>query len=125
MIKEVDYKSINDFEIKNRQSPFTKFFGFYEDNALVALLEFDHIYERLEIVNIYVKEEVRGKGIGSKLMEKLISYGKENKCSNITLEVKRCNLGAIGLYKKYGFSEVAIRKGYYDGVDGLLMELIL
>ena len=58
-------------------------------------------------------------------MEKLISYGKENKCSNITLEVKRCNLGAIGLYKKYGFSEVAIRKGYYDGVDGLLMELIL
>ncbi len=125
MIKEVDYKSINGFEIKNRQSPFTKFFGFYEDNVLVALLEFDHIYERLEIVNIYVKEEARGKGIGSKLMEKLISYGKENKCSNITLEVKRCNLGAIGLYKKYGFSEVAIRKGYYDGVDGLLMELIL
>ena len=125
MIKEVDYKSIDGFEIKNRESPFTKFFGFYEDNALVGLLEFDHIYERLEIVNIYVKEEVRGKGIGSKLMEKLISYGKDNKCSNITLEVKRCNLGAIGLYKKYGFSEVAIRKGYYDGVDGLLMELIL
>ena len=125
MIREINLNEISDFEIKNRQSPFTKFFGFYEGEDLIGLLEFDHIYERLEIVNIYVKEESRGKGIGSKLMGRLISYGKDNECHNITLEVKRCNLGAIGLYKKYGFKQVAIREGYYDGVDGLLMELII
>jgi ribosome modulation factor len=29
------------------------------------------------------------------------------------------------LYKKFGFLEVAKRRGYYNGVDGILMELIL
>ena len=40
----------------------------------------------------------------------------------ITLEVSKENERALALYKKYGFKEVALRKGYYDGVDGILME---
>ena len=50
---------------------------------------------------------------------------KKQKCVNITLEVNKENTYAIKLYKKVGFKEVAIRKNYYDGVDGILMELIL
>ena len=41
---------------------------------------------------------------------------------NITLEVKKDNLPAIHLYKSAGFEEKAIRKGYYQGIDGILME---
>ena len=41
---------------------------------------------------------------------------------NITLEVKIDNTPAIKLYKKFDFEEVALRKGYYNGVDGILME---
>ena len=41
---------------------------------------------------------------------------------SITLEVKETNVAAIKLYKKYGFEEVAVRHGYYNGVDGILME---
>ena len=43
---------------------------------------------------------------------------------NITLEVKIDNNAAINLYKKYNFVEKAIRKGYYNGIDGILMERI-
>ena len=42
-----------------------------------------------------------------------------------TLEVRVDNLIAISLYEKFGFEKVSIRKGYYDGVDGLLMKLEL
>ena len=41
---------------------------------------------------------------------------------SITLEVKQTNENAIHLYKKYGFIEIGIRKGYYQGIDGILME---
>ena len=41
---------------------------------------------------------------------------------NITLEVKQTNASAIHLYEKNGFKKVAIRKGYYNGIDGILME---
>ena len=41
---------------------------------------------------------------------------------DITLEVKEDNVPALKLYEKYGFKKVAIRKGYYNGIDGILME---
>ena len=40
---------------------------------------------------------------------------------SISLEVRENNYPAIRLYKKFNFSERAIRKGYYQGIDGILM----
>ena len=41
---------------------------------------------------------------------------------DITLEVRIDNYPAIKVYKDNGFEQTAIRKGYYKGIDGLLME---
>ena len=41
---------------------------------------------------------------------------------DITLEVRKDNIPALKLYKEFNFKEVAIRKGYYNGIDGILME---
>ena len=41
---------------------------------------------------------------------------------DITLEVEETIESAIHLYEKNGFSKKAIRKGYYQGIDGILME---
>ena len=115
MVKEV---------IIDDNNPFRKKI-IYLDKEELGFLIFDLIYDHIEIVDINVLEEYRNKKIGSKLMEYLINYGKDNNCYNITLEVRENNIYAIKLYKKYKFSEVAIREGYYDGMDGVLMELIL
>jgi ribosomal-protein-alanine N-acetyltransferase len=40
----------------------------------------------------------------------------------VSLEVKKDNTKAINLYKKYGFVEVGVRRGYYQGIDGILMK---
>ena len=41
---------------------------------------------------------------------------------SITLEVKETNIKAIHLYEKFDFSKVAVRRKYYQGIDGILME---
>ena len=46
----------------------------------------------------------------------------DNTNKSITLEVNKNNIPALNLYKKFNFNEVAIRKGYYNGIDGILME---
>ena len=83
---------------------------------------FEHIYDRIEIDDFYVNDDRRKNGIGSSMLEYLISYSVKEKVQNITLEVKSNNFIAINIYKKYGFISVAKREKYYGNVDGILME---
>ena len=76
----------------------------------------------MEIDNFYVDEECRNNGIGTKLLAHLMSLAVNYRVINITLEVRVSNDVAIGLYKKFGFREVALRKYYYGDEDGILME---
>lgn len=99
-------------------NPYAHFLVYKINSKIVGYLYYSLIYDRLEINQIEVLEEYRHKGIGSKLLEFLI----DNEPYGITLEVRKDNYNAINLYKKYNFVAVSIRKGYYSGVDGVLME---
>lgn len=105
---------LNDLE----NNPFGHYLILNEDNEIMGYVYYSDIYDRAEINQIEINFIHRNCGKGSKLLEKMISIVDKN----ITLEVKIDNTPAIKLYKKYGFNEVAIRKGYYNGVDGILME---
>ena len=72
-------------------------------------------------MNIVIKKEKRKQGIGSLLLEKLISISKELEAISITLEVNCNNLPAINLYKKFDFQEVGSRKKYYNNTDDALI----
>ena len=99
-------------------NPFGHYLLLNEDNEIMGYIYYSDIYDRAEINQIEINFIHRNCGKGSKLLEKMISVVDKN----ITLEVKIDNIPAIKLYKKYGFEQVAIRKGYYNGVDGILME---
>ena len=101
-----------------KSNPFGNFLVYKKDNIIIGYLYYSLIYDRIEINQIEVLKEERRKKIGSNLLQYLIDNNK----NNITLEVKIDNYPAINLYKKYGFKEVAIIKGYYEGIDGILME---
>lgn len=118
----VIYKQKNELKNEFESNPYTKIYIYKENDCILGLIHINDIYDRYEINNIYVLEECRNKGIASKLLEKIIEEGKNNKIINITLEVRENNINAIKLYKKYNFEEKAIRKGYYNGIDGILME---
>ena len=94
-----------------------KLLVYKENDEIIAYLYYSEIYERIEINNIEVKSDSRNKGIGTKLLKKLTETVEKS----ISLEVRENNYPAIRLYKKFNFSERAIRKGYYQGIDGILM----
>ena len=105
---------LNEFD----NNPFIKVLLLIEDNKVIGYLYYSDIYDRAEINQIEIDSFHRNCGNGNKLMEYMINHVDKD----ITLEVKNDNDPAIKLYKKYGFKEVATRKGYYQGTDGILME---
>lgn len=58
----------------------------------------------LYLEDIVVRENLRGKGIGKALFEKLYEVARENKCALITWQVLDWNESAISFYKKFGAS---------------------
>ncbi len=104
---------------------FSKYFIYEEKNNIIGFINYSDLYDRFELNYIYVKEDYRNKGIASKLMDKMLEIGNDKNIDNITLEVNVTNESAIGLYKKYNFIEITVRKGYYNGVDGILMERMM
>lgn len=78
--------------------------------------------EEAEIDSLAIRKEFEGHGLGSNLMESTIPMIQDIGVKRVLLEVNEENTRAIGLYKKYGFVEYRIRKGYYDGKNAICME---
>lgn len=103
-------------DLKN--NPFGHYLLEIDNNKIIGYLYYSDIYERAEINQIEVEVSHRNCGKASDLLKNMIDTVEKS----ITLEVKIDNIPAINLYKKFGFEEKAIRKGYYQGIDGILME---
>ena len=119
-INEVDNSFINKEYLENelKNNPYAKVLLLKEDNKVIGYIYYSDIYERVEINQFEIDESYRNKGNGNLLLQAMIN--KVNK--DITLEVREDNTYAIKVYEKNGFIKTATRKGYYNGVDGILME---
>lgn len=101
-----------------------KYFSvFNENNELIAYCGSWHILEEAHITNIAVSPEYRRMHIGEALLKTVIDECYKNMVKYITLEVRAGNTPAIGLYEKYGFKSLGLRKGYYqdNNEDALIM----
>lgn len=105
-----------DFELKN--NPFGKYLLYIENNKLTGYIYYSDIYERIEINYFEIEVNNRNCGKGKEMLKKLIKIVNKD----ITLEVNIENIAAIKVYQECGFVKKSIRKGYYNGVDGILME---
>ena len=74
------------------------------------------------ITNVAVTKSRRGEGIGEALMRALMQYAANLGVQYMTLEVRKTNLIAQGLYRKLHFIQLGVRKRYYEdnGEDALL-----
>lgn len=105
-----------DFELKN--NPFGKYLLYIENNKLIGYIYYSDIYERIEINYFEIEVNNRNCGKGKKLLKEFIKLVNKD----ITLEVNVKNIAAIKVYRECGFVKNSIRKGYYNGIDGILME---
>jgi len=116
------YKQKNELIMTFQSNPYVKLCTYSVDKKIVGIIEYQDIYDRFELNNIYVLPEYRNSGIASILMEYMINQGSDKKIKNITLEVREDNVSAIRLYDKYKFIKKAVRQNYYGNCNGILME---
>ncbi len=81
------------------------------------------IFDEAHVTTIAVDHARRGERIGERLLVALVDYALARGARWMTLEVRPSNTVALGLYRKFGFREVALRKRYYsdNGEDAAVM----
>jgi ribosomal-protein-alanine N-acetyltransferase len=85
------------------------------------------IMDQGELANIAVADGHRGRGLGAFLLENMLDVGRAQGVASVYLEVRASNEEAIGLYHRFGFVQIGVRKRYYDNPreDALVMLLRL
>lgn len=89
-----------------------------EEGAVQGFVDIKILYDEADLMHIAVSEELRGQGIGARLLTHAIEAA-EGKA--IALEVRKSNFKAISLYEKYDFKKESVRKNYYHGEDAAIM----
>ncbi len=81
------------------------------------------ILEDSHVTTVAVDPAFRGRGFGEVLLLALIDEAIERGAAWMTLEVRESNAVAQRLYRKYGFTTVTMRTGYYsdDNESALIM----
>lgn len=91
------------------------------NNLVIGYGGYAQILDEAHIMNIAVRSQFRNKGIGSIILDKIISDAKKRGIGALTLEVMESNNAAIRLYEKKGFECLGIRKNYYRNKHNALI----
>lgn len=76
-----------------------------------------------DVLTIGVAAEQQGRGIGTALLRALLAEAGRRGCREVFLEVRTDNYRAQDLYRRHEFTEIGIRRGYYQpsGADAIVM----
>ena len=88
------------------------------DEKPVGYAVFSILFDEAELLRIGVFPQFQGAGIGYRLLQSSINALHELGTKRLLLEVRQSNSAAINLYKKLGFTEDGVRKGYYPLPQG-------
>lgn len=85
--------------------------------------------DELHLLNITVAPDHQGQGHGRIMMAALQRHALASGAASLWLEVREGNRRARALYRRLGFAEVGLRRGYYPAVlgreDAVVMSLPL
>lgn len=73
------------------------------------------VAETADVHNIAVLPDYEGQGIGSALLQQLHAEAIARGAREILLEVRADNHRAQALYRKFAYTEIAVRPQYYPG----------
>jgi [ribosomal protein S18]-alanine N-acetyltransferase len=71
------------------------------------------VLDEVHVTALAVTPEFRGQKIGERILAAMLGEGVARGATRATLEVRKSNIAAHGLYAKYGFVKAAVRKRYY------------
>ena len=81
------------------------------------------------LLNLSIAEQWQRRGLGREMLQFLVKLARDFAAEKIFLEVRPTNVAGLALYADAGFSEIAIRRGYYPAnggrEDAIVMQLEL
>lgn len=116
-IETISFPSVwpaNAFTNELRDNRLAHYFVGLLDGKIVAYGGIWVILEDSHITTIAVHPDLRGKRLGEEMLVHLLDAAIGRGASWITLEVRESNEVAQRLYRKYGFTVVSTRRGYYS-----------
>ena len=95
------------------------------DSPVAGFCAYWRVLEQLHINNLAIRPELRGRGLGSRLLNGVMAEARRLGATTATLEVRRSNIAALKLYAKAGFAQVGVRQNYYTQPveDALVLRL--
>lgn len=86
-------------------------------------------YDHVADFSVYVERSWRGKGVGGRLLERLVELAREARYHKMVLSALAHNTAGVSLYTHAGFTRVGVyrEQGQHDGrwVDVVIMEKLL
>ena len=85
-----------------------------DSRSIVGLVGIWTPVDQAHIMVIASRPSERRQGVGELLVIATLCEAVKIGATNVTLEVRKSNDAALTLYRKYGFSEIGIRRRYYS-----------
>lgn len=95
--------------------------------AIVGMAAARIVAGEAELFNIAVALEHRRTGVGRNILDTAIAEARRGGAERLFLEVRSSNSGARAFYTALGFSQVALRRNYYQdpAEDALVLSILL
>jgi ribosomal protein S18 acetylase RimI-like enzyme len=116
ILEEFPYAKISAKKLENKMKrKAIRVFKAVEGEKIIGFLELEKLDSITARINgISVKPELRGKGIGKKILEYGIDFLKSKKIKRILLMVKQSNTEAKKLYAEIGFKFMGLLENKID-----------
>lgn len=84
------------------------------DEKVVGFMIYELHRDQLHVLNFCVGPDVRRRGIGAQMVNKLFGKLSQQRRNQITLEIRETNLAAQVFYRNLGFRAISVLRDYYD-----------
>lgn len=84
------------------------------DDRIVGYMIYELHKDRLHILNFAVSQAARRRGVGSRMVQKLIGKLTAQRRTSILLEARETNLEAHLFFRSLGFKAVSVLRDFYD-----------
>lgn len=81
--------------------------------VMVGYVVWMPVLREAHLLNITLSPARQGHGLGAWMMRQVLDQMRAKGMESVLLEVRPSNVRAIGLYRRLGFAQIGLRKGYY------------
>jgi len=87
-------------------------------NEIVGYAVMMPALDEVQLLDIGIAKTMQRTGLGKKLLQDMLMLARNQKFIRMLLEVRSSNAAAIALYRKVGFTDIGLRRGYYPAAHG-------